>query len=86
MGAGTTAWNCHGAGNARERKYHIQYLSSQKILAAVLKMHLEDTGCQEIQYQFVAETQVRDTDRTLRNGLHFFLGCRNRRKFTKFPF
>ena len=86
MGAGTTAWNCHRAGNARERKYHIQYLSSQKILAAVLKMHLEDTGCQEIQYQFVAETQVRDTDRTLRNGLHFFLGCRNRRKFTKFPF
>ena len=50
MGAGTTAWNCHRTGNARERKYHIQYLSSQKILAAVLKMHLEDTECQEIQY------------------------------------
>lgn len=49
-------------------------------------MHLEDTGCQEIQYQIVAETQVRDTDRTLRDGLNFFLVCRNRRKFTKFPF
>jgi len=29
---------------------------------------------------------VRDTDRTLRDGLNFFLVCRNRRKFTKFPF
>ena len=38
----------------------------------MLKMHLEDTGCQEIQYQIVAETQVRDTDRTLRDGLNSF--------------